>query len=280
MTLQAHNWAWQLVIEKPSAKLVLLALVDHANRAGYCHPSQRLIADRTGLTDRTVRSMLAWLEDAGFISRIERRRDDGSRCSDGYQLPEIAYRKIFPGVRKDVPGGAEKSSGLEPPIEPKKEKDSKDTILKEVDQKPDFDLEFEETFWPQYPRDADKKKARAAFKTARRRAELPDIMAGVHRYAADRDGQPDKFTKHAKTWLNGDCWLNKTEAPDTPPPRQKIRTDSIEFMNLMAEMRDAPNTDDETDFWKAIEGTARQNAGSVGHDGSDRAAVLDLPRIS
>lgn len=94
MTLQTHNWAWETAIKKPSAKLVLLMLAYRVNENGYCEVSQKTVAQITGLTDRTVRAMLKWLEEANFISRVQRWQKDGSRLPDGFQLPEIAYTDI------------------------------------------------------------------------------------------------------------------------------------------------------------------------------------------
>jgi hypothetical protein len=84
---------------------------------------------------------------------------------------------------------------------------------KTLAQKPDFDLEFEQTFWPQYPRRRDKERALKAFRKARTETELQVIMAGLLRYSAEQQGQPTRFTKHAATWLNGKCWLDEVEQP-------------------------------------------------------------------
>lgn len=48
----------------PTAKLVLIALADHANDDGDCFPSQRRLAAMTGLTDRGVRGVLSRLTEA------------------------------------------------------------------------------------------------------------------------------------------------------------------------------------------------------------------------
>src|SRR5690606_34880447 len=56
-----------------------------------------------------------------YLARTERRRQDGSRTSDAYQLPEDAYRKNFPHPRKKTQSSPEDISGLttfDPAIEP------------------------------------------------------------------------------------------------------------------------------------------------------------------
>lgn len=121
MSLSAMTWAVEAPISRPTAKLALVCLADHADENGMCFPSQKALADRVGVTARALRDALAWLEENGFVTRSERRRKDGSRTSDSYQLPPEAYRKNFPTPRKETQGQAEDTSGLttfEPPTEP------------------------------------------------------------------------------------------------------------------------------------------------------------------
>ncbi len=121
MSLSAMTWAIEVPITRPTAKLALICLADHADGDGVCFPSQKSLAAKVGVSDRALRDALAWLEAEGFIVRTARHRKDGSRTSDAYQLPEEAYRKNVPGVRKETPGQPEDSSGLtsfEPPTEP------------------------------------------------------------------------------------------------------------------------------------------------------------------
>ena len=102
MSLRGVVWAWDAPIKgKPVAKLVLMCLVDHANEDGECFPSQRRIADRVGVTVKSVQTNLAWLEAEGFIRRGQRRRNDGSRTSDLYRLPRAAYARDAGHVRFD-----------------------------------------------------------------------------------------------------------------------------------------------------------------------------------
>lgn len=72
--------------------------------------------------------------------------------------------------------------------------------------------EFEE-FWRHYPRRVAKAAARRAWKAASRKAGGGEIIRGAMRYAAERDGQPPKFTKHPATWLNGECWTDEPAPP-------------------------------------------------------------------
>ena len=73
----------------------------------------------------------------------------------------------------------------------------------------DYPDDFEE-FWRIYPRHEDKKKAFKVWQTALKNGATADeIIAGAARYAKYRAGEPEQYTKHPATWLNGDCWENE-----------------------------------------------------------------------
>ena len=85
--------------------------------------------------------------------------------------------------------------------------------------KPDFDREFETEFWPSYPRKVGKGQALKAYRAARKQSDCQTITAGARRYAAERAGQDQQFTRHAATWLNGQGWLD--EPAPKPSPRSQ-----------------------------------------------------------
>jgi uncharacterized protein YdaU (DUF1376 family) len=67
--------------------------------------------------------------------------------------------------------------------------------------------EFDEVFWPAYPRKVAKPDALRAFAKARAKAELAAIMAGLQRHLpCDQwTADPTKIP-HPSTWLNGERW--------------------------------------------------------------------------
>jgi len=81
----ASTWAW-LQKMPPTAKLVLVKLADNADEWGYCFPGQRFVAERTGLSKRSVINQVKWLQDNGFITKAKRERRNGSTTSNGYHL--------------------------------------------------------------------------------------------------------------------------------------------------------------------------------------------------
>jgi hypothetical protein len=54
-----------------------------------------------------------------------------------------------------------------------------------------------------------KQAAQRAWDQAIKIATAEEIIAGAHRYAAERADQDQKYTKHPTTWLNGGCWMDE-----------------------------------------------------------------------
>jgi hypothetical protein len=96
-----------------------------------------------------------------------------------------------------------------------------------------IEAEFSEVFWPEYPLKKGKQNALKAFIAARKRSDLETIMAGVRRYATERAGQDQQYTKHPQGWLNGGHWSDEATPQPTPravaasPPRQRTMNDAI-----------------------------------------------------
>lgn len=86
MSHEASLAAWQLNVT-PTEKLILLALANYATEDGTkCFPGQRKISAMTCLDERSVRRTLAALDAKGYILRSPRRRANGTRTSDEYEL--------------------------------------------------------------------------------------------------------------------------------------------------------------------------------------------------
>jgi len=66
---------------------VYLTLCRHSdNRTQTCYPSMRTIAERLGLSTRTVIRATSKLEKLGFITIIRKRKKDGTNASNVYTL--------------------------------------------------------------------------------------------------------------------------------------------------------------------------------------------------
>src|SRR5262245_1616153 len=84
MSVEAITWAFKQHIGKPSAKLVLVNLADHANHDRKCWPSLRTISARTELSRDTVVRSIRLLESNGFITVVHRRDGRSSRSNIYY----------------------------------------------------------------------------------------------------------------------------------------------------------------------------------------------------
>ena len=91
MSVAAMHWAWSQVLP-PAPKLILMALADNADDAGYCWPRVKKIAERCSVSERTVQRTLKNFETSALLKVIRRfRPEDGRQTSNGYQLGLKAY---------------------------------------------------------------------------------------------------------------------------------------------------------------------------------------------
>jgi len=88
----------------------------------------------------------------------------------------------------------------------------------------EIDQEFEDHFWPAYPRKVKKGAARTAYRKARTKTTLAVMLAALAwqtRTPQWRDCSkgPCCFVPYPATWLNGEQW--EDEAPAAPSQRQQ-----------------------------------------------------------
>lgn len=86
MSVKAIAWAWEQDVPTSSDKLVLLALADHADDLGVCWPGKKGIAEKTGISDRTVNRSVDRLEESGLLVMEERFDPRGRQTSNRYRL--------------------------------------------------------------------------------------------------------------------------------------------------------------------------------------------------
>lgn len=66
---------------------ILLQLVDHWwERDNLPFPSKKTLADRIGVTPRTIQRRIARMESAGFIARMARRHNNGGNKTNRYSF--------------------------------------------------------------------------------------------------------------------------------------------------------------------------------------------------
>ena len=72
MSIEALNWAFNLPLDKPVLKAVLIGIANHANPAGEAWPSVERLMLYSGYKERAVRKALSELEELGFMAVQER----------------------------------------------------------------------------------------------------------------------------------------------------------------------------------------------------------------
>ena len=97
------SWAWTIALA-PTPKLVLMALADEADDRGFCFPSQRRIAEKCNITERSVRRMIGVLVSKHYLSVVQRFYKR-ARTSNGYQLAIDHPRTNCPGVHDTAARG-------------------------------------------------------------------------------------------------------------------------------------------------------------------------------
>ncbi len=92
----------------PTAFSVYAALAKHTDVKGKCFPSLARLAEIVGRSDRTVRSELRRLEEAGLIRIVPTRNNEGRSLTNVYHLATLPPRgeaeASFRGGRKPVSG--------------------------------------------------------------------------------------------------------------------------------------------------------------------------------
>lgn len=106
--------AFDVKVNNPVRKLILIKLADNANDEGVCWPSYHHIADQCECSERTAMNHIKTLEDTGFI-RVQRRDGPKGNISNLYTLlfdkPVVAPSEgNSPAPKK--PKKAAKNTGL------------------------------------------------------------------------------------------------------------------------------------------------------------------------
>ncbi len=241
MSIQAVAWVLEQSQARGFARLVLIALANHADEDGICWPSQRRIASEAGISLGSVQPQIGKLETLGELETVE---PGGPRRSARYRLPFADLRSG--GEHKSVqelnaargPGlNAASSPGVNRIIKNHQEPseisrahaeaviaEARETLeaARQRDAIP-YAEDFA-AFYAEYPRKVDRRQALLKYQARRREGVAADRLldAAVH-YARSVRGSDPKFVKHAATFLAPDGpW---TEWEHGPPNQRGGRAD-------------------------------------------------------
>lgn len=232
MSIAALNWVMgapsqgvkPLVGPSGSARLVLIALANHANDDGWAWPSRETINAEANLTDRTSAVALRWLVENGYLSV-----DPQGSPIEFVARPQYRtnlYRLLF-DVERHLGGAIHVAQGVQSTssrgCNPRRDEQITHTsrTTHEPHEQPSLiparlDGERErspddlfEAFWKAYPRKVGKTGrnghgARAAFMAALKRDGLPVLSAGCKMWRDHWNAErtPMQFIPHPATFLN------------------------------------------------------------------------------
>lgn len=194
------------------------------------------LARMTGASVDEVSGLMSELRQAGAFSVTRegvifsrRMTKDHARASKGRKAVQKRWAQADENKEEnDTPN----SPPNREPITQKPETRNQNTSSLRSEVKL-IDREFEEEFWPNFPRKVGKGQALKAYRTARKHFDCAAICGGAARYAAERRGADHNFTKHPATWLNGQCWDDEPAPPPSPrltanaPPRERTLSDAL-----------------------------------------------------
>lgn len=197
-----------MIRDKSIPRNAILVYASLSSRAGMgaIFPSQATIAEESGVSERTVRTMLGHLESRGLVERHRRSTKGKKRVTDGYSLHPGGPAEVPADVAgsDDLPERQAASTGngeqITPLIEIDKEEIDKDSV--------GFD-----DFWSIWPRKDAKKNAEAAWNRAVRRCAAQVILDSARAYAEHPNRPEKQYVPHAATWLNGDRWTDPLPEP-------------------------------------------------------------------
>lgn len=179
MSIQALSWCVHQKCDTTTTKLVLFILSNYADENQSCYPSEKHIAKLAGVSDRTVRRSLRYLEDFGLL-RIQHQNGTSNR----YFLSVDTY--VQPPQDTTV-------QPLRTPV----------TSNTKVNTKDKYTEEFEE-FWKVYPRPVNKHQTFTKWKKVVDEISEKKLLVYTIRFAekVQRENTEEKFICHPSTWLN------------------------------------------------------------------------------
>lgn len=188
MSFKEVGWVLDHSPYKLAGRLVHIVLAERANEDNgrELWYSVQVIADKTGVSRRTVTNTLAAMVEDGYLEVIEEPVGRPTR-----------YRFLMPTQADFAQGGQAIQRG-----EPVQSGDG-DLLLPKED-KNTIAAHFAR-FYAIYPKRVGRDGAARAFERALKRAPLETIIAGAVRYRDD-PRRSAQFTKHPATWLNQGCW--------------------------------------------------------------------------
>lgn len=173
-----------------------------------------------------IRAAIEELERAGYISRHQKRSEDGlfegneyiirEAPLPGFSSSDLSLPEIPAEINKDILN----TKLYTPPIVPPTGETTESPRTRSRRQKstPDWKPDEFEKFWAAYPRKDGRLDAIKAWDKLKPDDDLlRKIFAGLLRATSSRQWQDRKYIKHASGWLNGRRWEDEPDKPVDGP---------------------------------------------------------------
>jgi hypothetical protein len=234
---QRDVWMRALVADhslSPMTRLVGVRLGLHFNcKTGRCDPSYATLAAEVAISERSAIRAVSSLKAQGWIA-VKQRGGGYRTYSNNFTLQTPNDEVTGESPHKSDVVTQQSGWGDRPVIygvtqeSPKKRREERREEQGYISpsrraaqaRATDDDNGFDE-FWRVYPRKVARGAAAKAYGRVLRKGQASEaeLLAGAHRYASERAGQEQKFTKHPANWLDGECWR------DEPLPRGQVIID-------------------------------------------------------
>ena len=188
---------------KPATKIVLYWIADHHNsETDACFPSLATLSDECEMSKRAVQAHIDTLSHAGLIERVERKRGNGSRTSNGYRLnlTKQAWQNLPPPLAESAT----------PPWQNLPPHNLGTNNLGNITSK---NMSIFDDLWKIYPKKVGKGTARKALTKALTKATIDQIQHSLALFVRSWGQQDKKFMPHLATWLNGERWDDEIQQP-------------------------------------------------------------------
>jgi len=221
-------WAWEVDIKTAPKKLALLQLANNADDDGKSWYAIAKMAKACGVAERTFQRQIQSLESDGLL-QVDRRNN---RSSIYHLQDEMLITLKNEG--DTLTSGGDRVTGQGDSLTDSGVSQSRTILTIDTNNTPNKEVnsvidDLFEQFWLAGLPKVNKKKAKAAFKTARMncvesRISFTDMVLGdiERRLAANQFGF-DKM--HPTTYLNGERWNDEITTPVNQSP-ESMNTDT------------------------------------------------------
>ena len=177
------------------------------------------LASLVGKPEQEVEALMSELASAGVFSRDRKQRIYNRRMVRAIQKAAVAREngKLGgnPSLRKDTVNSSLDNLQVKPPDKthkPKANSHKQQSFSLRSNETREIEREFTEKFWPAYPHKVAKPAALVAFRKARTKSSLEEILAGLERYIANKPA--DRAWCNPSVFLNNERWTDQPAAAD------------------------------------------------------------------